>query len=104
MKFVMGQTPEWKGKPKASPLDGDADFQQLKQVIISGSMKRNEQAGLYVHEIEDGKRLGLKYPARTVRDTLNRLLKDNELEANYKVTCRLTAEDDIWGVFVRRTA
>lgn len=104
MKFVMGQIPEWKGKPKASPLDGDTDFQQLKQAIASGSIRRNDHVGLYVHEIEDGLRLGAKNPARMVRDHLNRFLTENELEANYKVTCRLTAEDHVWGVFVRRTA
>ena len=104
MKFVMGQTPEWAGKPKASPLDDDADFQALRQVIISGSMKPSEEAGLYIHEIEDGKRLGAKNPARMVRDHLNRLLKDNEWEDSYRVTCRLTAQDGVWGVWVKRTA
>jgi hypothetical protein len=103
VKFVIGQTPEWAGKPKASPLDNDADFQALRQAIIGGSMKPGEDAGLYIHETEDGMRLGAKNPARMVRDHLNRLLKDSELENSYRITCRLTAEDGVWGVWVRRT-
>jgi hypothetical protein len=103
LKFVIGHAPEWAGKPKASPLDDDADFQALRQTIISGSIKPGEQAGLYINEFEGGKRLGAKNPARMVRDHLNRLLKENELENAYRVTCRLTADDRVWGVWVKRT-
>ena len=67
-------------------------------------MKVQEQAGLLVHEVEDGKRLGAKNPARMVRDALNRMLKDNDLEKNYIVICRRTADDRMWGVWVTRTA
>ena len=79
-------------------------IQSLRQVIISGNMKPNEQVGLCIHEIEDGKRFRAKNPARMVRDHLNGLLKDDGWENSYRVTCRLTAQDGVWGVWVKRTA
>ena len=103
MRFATGQTPEWAGKPKASTLDTDADFQNLKALILSGKMEP-AGAGLYVDEVEDGNRLGAKNPARMVRDHLNRLIKDNGLEHRYDITCRRTAQDGVWGVWVRLTA
>lgn len=102
MKFAMGKTPEWKGKPKSSPLDDDADFQKLVSKVTSGAMKQNDEAGLYIHEIEDGKRLGAKNPARMVRDHLNRILRENELEGDYQVTCRRTIENHVWAVWITR--
>lgn len=42
----------------------DPDFRALRQAIVSGSVKPNEQAGLYVHEIEHGRQLGVKNPCK----------------------------------------
>jgi hypothetical protein len=103
MNFAMGPTPEWKGKPKASPLDGDADFQELVAKITSGSLEvGGEGAGLFINQVEDGKRLGAKNPARMVRDHVNRILKQNELEDDHDVTCRQTKYEGVWAVWVTR--
>ena len=103
MKFVEGQTPEWKGKPKSSSLDNDADFQKLVTEITSGSVK-HEGAGLYIDEVEDGKRLAVKNPARMVRDHLNRILDERGITSDFRVTCRLTSEEGVWAVWVTRLA
>jgi hypothetical protein len=95
----MGKQPEWKGKPKASPLDTDMEFQKLRNMIISGQMKPFQQAGIKVHDDVDGKRLKTKNPARLVRDHLNRILKKANLSPDYVVTCRQTStpgESGIW--------
>ena len=63
MKFATGQTPVWKGKPKSSPLDDDEDFQKLVTKITTGAMKPLDGgAGLYINQVEDGKRLPSKEP------------------------------------------
>ena len=63
MRFVEGRMPEWAGKARGSVLDQDTNFQTLRQKILGGGMKIREQAGLLVHEVEDGKRLGEKAAA-----------------------------------------
>lgn len=100
MRFQAGKAPEWQGKPKASPLDADADYLKLRAKILSGTMKPFEQAGLYINTTEDGKRLGTKDPARLVRDHLRRTLKGTNLEPDFDITCRKTAEPGVWGVWV----
>lgn len=100
MRFQTGKAPQWKGKPKASPLDADADYLKLRTKILSGTMKPSEQAGVYIDQAEDGKRLGAKNPARLVRDHLRRLLKETNLEPDFVITCRQTAEPGVWGVWV----
>jgi len=103
MKFAMGQVPEWKPKPKASPLDHDVDFQKLLEKVTSGAVELNDGgAGVYIDQTADGKRLGAKNPARMVRDHLNRILEERELQTEYRVTCRQTAEEDVWAVWVTR--
>ena len=99
MRFRAGSKPQWKGKPKTSPLDADADFLKLRAKILSGTMKPFEEAGLYV-DPSDGERLRTRHPARLVRDHLRRLLKDASLEASFDLTCRQTAEPGVWGVWV----
>lgn len=99
MKFKAGETPQWAGKPKTSPLDSDAEFMKLRAKILSGTMKPMEQAGLFV-DPSDGKRLKTKHPARLVRDHLRRTLKETNLEADFVLTCRQTAEPGVWGVWV----
>ena len=100
MKFVAGKRPEWKGKPKASPLDSDIDFQKLRSMIIGGQMKPFQEAGIKVHDVEDGKRLNTKNPARLVRDHLRRILMEANLKPDYVITCRQTADPGVWGVWV----
>lgn len=103
MKYFEGNPPEWKGKPKASPLDHDAKFQKLLTRIIEGSLTVGDGgAGVYVDQVEDGKRLGAKNAWRMVRDHLNRKLKENGLTDKYDVTCRQTATEGIWAVWVTR--
>lgn len=96
----MGQTPEWAGKPKRSSLDDDADFQLLLQKIMNGDIPA-EGAGVYIHEVDDGKRLGAKHPARMVRDHVNRQLKERNLDGSYRVTCRHTIEEHVWAVWIK---
>jgi hypothetical protein len=99
MRFQSGQKPQWKSKPKVSPLDGDAEFLKLRSKILSGTMKPFEEAGLFV-DASDGDRLGTKNPARLVRDYLRRVLKDASLEADFDLTCRQTSEPGVWGVWL----
>jgi hypothetical protein len=100
MKFIIGKPPEWKGKPKASPLDTDVDFLKLRTMILSGQMKPFQEAGIKVHDEVDGKRLKTKNPARLVRDHLRRILKDAHMEPDYVITCRQTSTPGEWGVWV----
>jgi len=100
MKFIVGKRPEWKSKPKASPLDTDVEFLKLRNAILTGQLKPFEEAGIEVHEDTDGKRLKVKAPARLIRDHLNRMLKETKLEAEYAVTCRQTDTPGVWGVWV----
>jgi hypothetical protein len=99
MRFQAGKKPQWKSKPKTSPLDSDADFLKLKAKILSGKMKPFEEAGLLIDD-SDGKRLGTKNPARLVRDRLRRILEETNLAADFDITCRLTAEPGVWGVWI----
>jgi hypothetical protein len=103
MKYVSGTPPTWKSKPKVSPLDHDAAFQKLLHKITSGTLKPNDGgAGIYLDHVEDGKRLGAKNPARMVRDHLNRKLEESGLAKEYDVTCRQTATEGEWAVWVTR--
>ena len=99
MKFLAGNKPQWKSKPKASPLDTDVEFLKLRNKIVSNTMKPFEEAGLFIDDT-DGKRLGTKNPARLVRDHLRRTLRELNLEPDFVVTCRQTAEPGVWGVWV----
>jgi hypothetical protein len=102
MKFEAGKRPEWKGKPKASPLDTDVEFVKLRNLILTGQMKLPQEAGLKVHEETDCDRLKTKNPARLVRDHLCRTLKDANLAPDYKLTCRQTTTPGEWGIWVTR--
>lgn len=100
MRFQTGRKPQWAAKPKTTTLDGDADFQKLRAKILSNTMKPFEEAGLFVEEKADGERLRTKNPARLVRDHLRRLLKEVNLEPDFAITCRQTADPGVWGVWV----
>ena len=100
MKFVVGEPPKWKGKPKASPLDTDPAFLALRTLILSGNMKPFQEAGIRVHELEDGRRLKTKHPARLVRDRLRRVLQEAHIEPDYVITCRQTDNPGEWGIWV----
>ena len=104
MKFTIGKPPEWAGKPKASPLDEDVDFQKLVKMIKAGELKPGEEAGLYINEVADGRRLKAKNPARMVRDTINRLLAELDATEDYNVTTRRTSKEGDWGVWITRLA
>lgn len=100
MEFAIGSMPQWKSKPKTSPLDADVEYQKLCGVISNGSLKPLEYAGVYVNESADAKRLGTKHPARLVRDHLRRLLRATRLESDYRLICRQTNERGLWAVGV----
>lgn len=104
MKYVAGQAPEWRGKPKASPLDDDAEFQKFLRKLTGGTMEEGDLVVVYVHQIDDAKRLHVKNPWRMVRDHVNRVLKENGLSESYRVTCRQTTEENVWGVQATRLA
>lgn len=100
MKFQLGQMPKWKSKPKPNPLDADAEFQKLCSVITNGSLKPMQYAGVFINEATDGKRLKTKNPSRLVRDHLRRFLKELNLESDYRVIARQTADPGVWAVGV----
>src|SRR5579859_1813577 len=102
MKFVAGKRPKWKSKPKASSLDTDEEFLKLLTMILGGQMKPFQEAGIKVHEETDSKRFKTKNPARLVRDHLRRMLKEANLEPDYRITCRQTATPGEWGIWVLR--
>jgi hypothetical protein len=102
MIFREGSKPEWKGKPKASPLDTDVVFLKLRNEILQGRFKPFEGKWIEIHDEADGARLQTKNPARLVRDHLRRILKDANLEPDYVVSCRQTATPGVWGVWVVR--
>jgi|SRR5579871_5072410 len=95
----MGEVPRRKGKPKASPLDRVDSFMSLKATIANGVMKPQETYGIYVSE-EDGKKFGLKFPARTIADSLRRFIRDHGLERDYHVVKYETRTPGEWFVSV----
>jgi hypothetical protein len=102
MKLIHGAPPKWKSKPKASPLDTDVDFLNLRNYILRGKMGEFEQKTLILHEEIDGPRLNTKHPERLVRDHLNKILKAANLSTEYQVTTRQTDSPGEWGVMVTR--
>jgi hypothetical protein len=97
----MGQHPVWKGKPKLSPLDVHPEFLKMQAAILQGQLRPFEEAGIEIRMTEDGQRLKAKNPARLVRDRLRRVLKEQRLEPDYEITCRLTENPGVWGVWVK---
>jgi hypothetical protein len=89
MKLLHGK-PEFKGKPKRSPLDTNEQYMILKQHIASGKMRAQEWVGMEVTE-SDAKQLGVKNAGRLVKDHLTRFLKRSNLLSDYRVTWRLLA-------------
>jgi len=104
LRYARGVRPVWKGKPKASPLDTEDEFQKFIGDITRGDVPENGLT-LYVDQEADGKRWGVKNAWRVVRDQVNRRLEDLGVENKYTVTCRQTENDGEWGVQVtfRRT-
>lgn len=100
MKFSMGAPPTWKSKPKTSPLDADVEYQKMCNVITNNTLKPMQYAGVFIDQAVDGKRFGVKNPARMVRDHLRRFLKGLKLEADYQVICRQTNQPGVWSVGV----
>ena len=100
MRYARGQQPTWKSKPKASPLDTDSEFQKLIRGVTKGTIPRAGGSVIYIDQVEDGKRFGVKNPARMARDQLNRKIADLGLESKYVVTCRQTDVENEWAVLV----
>jgi hypothetical protein len=99
MRYVRGVRPIWKGKPKASPLDNDDKFQKLVADLTKGDVPENGLT-LYIDQVADGKRWGVKNAWRVVRDQVNRKIEDLGAENKYMVTCRQTEIDGEWAVWV----
>jgi hypothetical protein len=100
VRFIGGKKPQWKGKPKTSPLDTDVEFLKLRTTILGGKLKPFEFTGIEVYEEQDSKRLKTKNPARLVRDHLRRILREANLEPDYSITCRETSTPGVWAVVV----
>ncbi len=98
-KPIDGQPPRRKSKPKQNVLDRDQAFLNLKALISNAKFKPQEAYGLYVNP-EDGKRLGLKNPSRTIAESLRRFIKDNGLERDYTVVQYETRTPGQWFVQV----
>jgi hypothetical protein len=75
--------PRRKSKPKPNPWENDADFMALKAAIANGKMKPQEQLWMYIDEPAAQKKMGLKFPARTANDTMNRFIKSLGLASDY---------------------
>jgi hypothetical protein len=100
MRFKQGEAPAAKTKVKTNPLDSDQDFLRLRAKIVNGQFGMYEEAGLYVHDEEDGKRLGVKGAARMVRDHIRRVLRAYQVEQDYKLTLKQTNEPGEWAVWL----
>lgn len=100
MKFKLGETPKWKRKPKVSPLDSDTEFLKLCNVISSNTLRPGGSAWIYLNQNADSLRLKTKHPARLVRDRVRRFLRELQLEADYRLVARETADPGIWAVGV----
>lgn len=98
MKLIDGK-PQWKSKPKASPLDNDVEYIKLRNTISGGKMKPFEQKTLIV-TAADIERLGSKHPERLIFDRLKRFIREINAEAEYRVVCRQTNVPGEWGVAV----
>ena len=99
MKFFYGSPPKRKSKPKDNPMERDENYLKLRGVIAGGKMRPKEQAHLIL-DGDDGKRLGLKYPARTATDQLRRFIKSMRLESEYRVHKYETNTPGSWAVVV----
>jgi hypothetical protein len=94
MRIVHGK-PQFKGKPKRSPLDTCEPYLLLKQHIAAGKMAPQQIIGLELTEA-DAKEFGVKNVGRLVKDHLTRFLKRNNLLADYRVTWRTLANGDTY--------
>jgi hypothetical protein len=99
MKFYKGPAPRRKSKPKPNVFDRIDAFLQLKAFISSGKAKPQEQAGITLDQY-DGRKLGLKFPARAAADSLRRFVRSLGLEADYHVLKYETNEPGVWWIGV----
>jgi hypothetical protein len=89
MQLIQGK-PQFKGKPKRSPLDTCEPYLLLKQRIAAGKMKPQEIQGLELTE-SDAREFEVKNVGRFVKDHLTRFLKNANLMSEYRVTWRTLA-------------
>jgi hypothetical protein len=94
VKLIHGK-PQFKGKPKHSPLDTCEPYLMLKHRIFAGLMAPQDRAGLEISE-DDAKQLGVKNAGRVVRDHITRFLKRSNLLADYRVTWRSMANGNTY--------
>jgi hypothetical protein len=102
MEFWLSDTkpvPERKRKKVTSELEAHEEYLKIKNVILSGRMRPMQSAILTLGP-EDAKRLGYLYPQRTAVDSLRRLIKSMNLEADYSVRKFETATAGNWAVVV----
>jgi hypothetical protein len=103
---LLNARPQFKGKPKSSPLDTCEPYLLLKQTIAAGKMKPMEARGLELTE-PDAKQLKVKsvrHAGRMVRDHLNRWLKRSGLSTDYWVEWRTMANGNQYAGVVHEPA
>lgn len=94
-----GPPPRRKSKPKARPVLNTPEYLQLTARISSGKMKPFEFAGCYV-DSTDAKRMGSKFPARSLTDAVRQFIKSAGLSSDYWVEKYETHEPGVWTVRV----
>ena len=98
MKLVIGAPPKWKSKPKPNTLEEDAEFLKFRARVLSGKMTPNEQIGL-MFDADDEKRLDLKSPGRTAKNTIKRALESAGLLSDFDITLRQT-DSGAWALWL----
>jgi hypothetical protein len=100
MEFWMSDAkpaPERKRKQITSELEAHDEYLKIKNVILSGRM-RPMQSAIITMGPDDAKKLGYKWPWRTVVDNLRRLVKSMNLEADYQIRKYETATPGTWAI------
>jgi hypothetical protein len=91
--------PERKRKQITSALEKHEEYLKMRAAILSGRMRPMQSAIITVGP-DDAKRLGHKWPWRSITDGLRRLIKSMNLESEFTVRKFETANSGIWAVQV----
>lgn len=89
--------PQRKRKQVVNALEEHQEYLQLRAAVLSGRMKPYQSAIIKMGPT-DAKALDYKFPWRAAVDSMRRLLKSMNLEADYEVRKYETADPGIWAV------
>ena len=100
MEFWMSNekpAPERKRKQITSALEAHEEYLKMRTVILGGRM-RAMQSAIITMGPDDAKKLGYKWPWRTAVDSLRRLVKSMNLQADYTIRKYETATPGVWAI------